>query len=130
MARVARVVVAGIARHVAQRDRKSACEHDDAGNRLSVIDGSGTTPYVTNALNQYTSADGVYYQYDTSGTMIYDGHYVFDYDPENRLNKVKRFEQGPTALALACDTTLTFASGGDAQWLSQTQAHYFEGDAA
>ena len=59
-------------------------------------------------------ANGTYYQYDTSGNMTYDGHYIFDYDPENRLNKVKRFEQGPTAMALACDTTLTFTSGGDA----------------
>jgi len=32
---------------------------DDAGNRTSVIDCGGTSTYVTNALNQYTSVAGV-----------------------------------------------------------------------
>jgi YD repeat-containing protein len=41
--------------------------YDAAGNRTSVIDGSGTTPYTTNNLNQCTSADGAYYKHDTSG---------------------------------------------------------------
>ena len=30
--------------------------------------------------------------------MTYDGHYLYSYDPENRLTKVKKPEQGPGAL--------------------------------
>src|SRR4030042_499579 len=47
----------------------STFNYDDAGNRTSVIDGSGQTSSGANALNQYTAADGGYYQYDTSGNM-------------------------------------------------------------
>ena len=62
--------------------------YDAAGNRTSVIDGSGTCSYTTNSLNQYSHAGSVYYQYDASGNMTYDGHYDYGYDPENRLKKV------------------------------------------
>jgi YD repeat-containing protein len=48
--------------------------YDAAGNRTSVIDGGGTCTYTANSLNQYTQADGVYYNHDTSGNMTYDGH--------------------------------------------------------
>ncbi|MEN6429195.1 MAG: hypothetical protein ABFE13_27930 [Phycisphaerales bacterium] len=58
MARLARVVVAGVAHHVTQR-----------GNRISVIDAGGTTSYTTNALNQYTAVGGVTYVYDDNGNL-------------------------------------------------------------
>ena len=90
--------------------------YDDAGNRTSVIDGSGNCTYTPNNLNQYTQAGNVAYLYDNSGNMQYDGHYVYKYDPENRLTKVKKQPQGPGALSLACDTDLVFTTGGTANW--------------
>jgi YD repeat-containing protein len=102
--------------------------YDAAGNRPSVIDGSGTTPYTTNNLNQYTQADGAYFRHDTSGNMTYDGHKIYRYDPENRLTQVKRFEQGPGELAQGADTDLTFTTGGSADWSRQTADGYFEAD--
>ncbi len=46
--------------------------YDAAGNRTSVIDGSGTCTYTTNNLNQYTAAGTASYQYDASGNMVHD----------------------------------------------------------
>ena len=102
-----------------------------AGNRTSVIDGSGTTPYTSNNLNQYTAADGVSYQYDTSGNMTYDGHYDYGYDPENRLTKVVN-PSAPETLGLsdALDSTLTYTTGGDASWSGTASQGYHDGDAA
>ncbi len=104
--------------------------YDAAGNRSSVIDGSGTTPYYTNNLNQYTADDGTSYKYDTSGNMTYDGHNVCGYDPENRLIKVRKDGQGAEALSNATDITLTFTTGGDAPWFDQTAHYFYDYDAA
>jgi len=41
--------------------------YDAAGNRTTVIDAGGTSSYVTNALNQYTSVGGAAYAYDGNG---------------------------------------------------------------
>ena len=62
--------------------------------------------------------------------MTYDGHQIYSYDPENRLTKVKKFEQGPAALSLACDTDLVFTTGGNANWTAQATGGYFESDCA
>ena len=64
--------------------------YDAAGNRTSVIDGSGTCTYTTNSLNQYTAAGSVSYQYDASGNLVHDQNYAYGYDPENRLVMVHR----------------------------------------
>jgi YD repeat-containing protein len=61
-----------------------------AGNRTSVIDGSGTSTYTTNNLNEYTAAGTASYQYDASGNMTHDNTYAYGYDPENRLVAVQR----------------------------------------
>ena len=61
--------------------------YDAAGNRTSVIDGSGTCTYTTNNLNQYTAAGTACYQYDASGNMVHDNNYAYGYDPENRLSR-------------------------------------------
>ena len=62
--------------------------------------------------------------------MIYDGNNIYSYDPENRLVKVKKFPQGPSALSLACDTDLVFTTGGSANWSAQSTGGYFEADCA
>lgn len=57
---------------------------DDAGNREWVVAG-GATPYVSNALNQYTSVGGIPFAYDAKGNPQNDGINVYAYDAENRL---------------------------------------------
>jgi len=63
--------------------------YDPAGNRESVIDG-GTTNYVSNNLNQYSSVGGVVYSYNDNGNLTYDGNNTYTYDAENRLMTANR----------------------------------------
>ncbi len=100
--------------------------YDAAGNRTTVIDAGGTSTYATNALNQYTSAGGVNYTYDTNGNMTYDGANMYAFDPENRLTTVQKV---PEPLAAACDIALAFTTSGAANWASQTSDYYYDGDA-
>ena len=72
--------------------------YDDAGNRTSVIDGSGTCNYTSNNLNQYTAAGTTSFTYDDSGNMTADGHYTYTYDPENRLTQVEKPDPAPQQL--------------------------------
>ena len=44
--------------------------YDATGNRTTVIDGGGSTRYVTNALNQYTSVNNTQYLYDKGGNRV------------------------------------------------------------
>ena len=62
--------------------------YDPAGNRESVVDG-GTTNYISNNLNQYTSVAAVAYSYDDNGNLTDDGTNAYVYDAENRLTMVK-----------------------------------------
>ncbi|MCZ8191304.1 MAG: right-handed parallel beta-helix repeat-containing protein, partial [Microcystis sp. LE19-338.1B] len=63
--------------------------YDAAGNRIAVTDSGVATNYSTNNLNQYTSAGGATFTYDTDGNLIrkQDGSRTWDYsyDSENRL---------------------------------------------
>jgi len=61
--------------------------YDKLGNRTSVVNG-GTTSYLRNRLNQYTSVSGVNYSYDDNGNLADDGTYKYYYDCENRLTDV------------------------------------------
>ena len=99
--------------------------YDAAGNRSSVIDGSGTCTYTSNSLNQYTAAGTASYQYDASGNMVHDQNYAYGYDPENRLVTVRRNGSlPPVSIAQALDSPLTYTTGGDAPWVvSQTAGH-------
>lgn len=76
--------------------------YDKLGNRTSVISG-GTTNYLRNRLNQYTSVGGTNYTYDPNENLTYDGQYTYIYDCENRLTEVK---QGATAIATYRDDYL------------------------
>jgi YD repeat-containing protein len=104
--------------------------YDDAGNRTSVIDSGGTSSYVTNALNQYTAVGGITYDYDDNGNLTQDERFQYSYDPENRLTSATKLAGTPDPLTAACDTTLTFTTGGDANWFSQTATYHDGGDAA
>jgi RHS repeat-associated protein len=91
--------------------------YDAAGNRTSVIDGSGTCTYTTNSLNQYTAAGTTSYQYDDSGNMVHDENYAYGYDPENRLVKVRKSgPYGTLTLGDAMESPLTYTTGGDGNW--------------
>ncbi len=100
--------------------------YDAAGNRTSVIDGSGTCTYTTNNLNEYTAAGTSSYEYDASGNMTADGTYSFFYDPENRLIRTTKSGSSPTRtlgqaldcrapLAMTC-SGLTYTTGGEDGW--------------
>ena len=99
--------------------------YDAAGNRTSVIDGSGTCTYTTNSLNEYTAAGSVSYQYDASGNLVHDQNYAYGYDPENRLVMVHQSGSlPPVSLNQALESPLTYTTGGDAPWqVSQTNGH-------
>jgi RHS repeat-associated protein len=102
--------------------------YDAAGNRTTVIDAGGTSSYVTNALNQYTSVSGAAYAYDGNGNMTYDGDgMMYAYDPENRLTTVNKID-GP--LSPGCDIALSFTSGGDAAWVLDTNEYSYDHDSA
>jgi YD repeat-containing protein len=92
--------------------------------------GSGTCDYTANPLNQYTQAGGTTYRYDRGGNLEYDGHHFYQYDGESRLTKVRKKEQGPAPLSLACDTDLVFTTGGSAPWSVQATGGCVESDCA
>jgi RHS repeat-associated protein len=70
--------------------------YDRLGNRMSVENG-GTTNYVHNRLNQYTSVGGINYSYDENGNLTDDGTYKYYYDCENRLTDVNDQNGDPVA---------------------------------
>ncbi len=88
--------------------------YDAAGNRTSVIDGSGTCNYTSNSLNQYTAAGTTSFGYDTSGNMYRDGNYYYYYDPENRLTQVQK----PNPPTQNLNDFSAYTKGGDAPWVS------------
>ena len=69
--------------------------YDANWNRTTTVNG-GTTGYVTNSLNQYTSVGGVSFTYDTDGNLTSDGTQTYYYDCENHLTKVVRNSDGQT----------------------------------
>lgn len=49
---------------------------------------AGSTAYVSNGLNQYTSVAGASFTHDARGNLTSDGSRAFSYDTENRLLSV------------------------------------------
>jgi YD repeat-containing protein len=88
--------------------------YDAAGNRTSVIDGSGTCNYTTNNLNQYTAAGTTNFYYDASGNMVQDAHCLYTYDPENRLTEVWK----PDPPTQNLNNFSAYTQGGDAPWVT------------
>ena len=70
-------------------------EYDSCWNRESTVNG-GTTNYLTNNLNQYTSVEGTSYTYDDNGNNTDDSIQTYYYDFENRLTAVVRNFDGQT----------------------------------
>lgn len=59
---------------------------DPVGNRTQTVD-EGTTPYVTNALNQYTQVGSGPLAYDANGNLVSGGTSTYAYDAESRLTQ-------------------------------------------
>ena len=57
---------------------------DKLGNRQTLTTASAT-PYVTNALNQYTQVGSGLLTYDPNGNLKTDGPRTYSYDAENRV---------------------------------------------
>jgi len=72
-----------------------AYQYDSCWNRESTING-GTTNYLTNNLNQYSSVGGTSYTYDLNGNLTNDGSRTYYYDCEDRLTKVVRNSDAQT----------------------------------
>ena len=70
-------------------------QYDSCWNRESTVNG-GTTNYVTNSLNQYSSVGGTSYSYDLNGNLITDGTQTYYYDCEGKLTKAVRNSDGQT----------------------------------
>jgi len=58
--------------------------YDKLGNRVQTANG-GTSSYVTNKLNQYTSVGGNAFTYDANGNLTSDGTRTFTYNAMNQL---------------------------------------------
>ncbi|MFC1765443.1 RHS repeat-associated core domain-containing protein [Planctomycetota bacterium] len=97
--------------------------YDKVGNRTTVVDGE-TAHYVTNNLNQYISVDGTPFTYDDNGNLTQDIDNVYTYDPENRLIEVRKVVEPEVLLQEATDSELSFATGGDANWVKVTDVYY------
>jgi hypothetical protein len=71
---------------------------------------------------------GVEFLYDHRGNTTYDGGNMYTYNAENQLITATKVT-GP--LSPACDITLAFTTGGDANWFAQsTDANGPDNDAA
>jgi RHS repeat-associated protein len=65
-------------------------EYDVIGNRtLRSVDGV-SEPYITNALDQYTTIDSAPRLYDANGNLIEDDRFAYGYDHRNQLTSVTR----------------------------------------
>jgi RHS repeat-associated protein len=64
-------------------------EYDAAGNRVRTIANSAATVYAPNAMNQYTSAGGTTFRYDTDGNLVEEsgpsGNTRYTYNVQGRL---------------------------------------------
>jgi RHS repeat-associated protein len=74
---------------------------DDDGNRDSVAvtpygQGTDTTNYTSNNLNQYTAVGAASPTHDDNGNLTDDGTYDFEYDYKNQIVRVK---EGETTVA-------------------------------
>ncbi len=65
-----------------------AYSYDTMGNRITTVINGFTTAYVTNNMNEYTSVNGVGYQYDADGNLISDGTNTYSYNSLNQLISV------------------------------------------
>lgn len=63
----------------------------------------GSTGYVANALNQYTSVGGAALSYDGNGNLAGDGVCSYRYDPQNRLVSAAKTAGGVVNIAYGYD---------------------------
>jgi len=63
----------------------------------------GSTGYVANALNQYTSVGAAALSYDGNGNLAGDGVWSYRYDPQNRLLSASKTAGGVVNIAYGYD---------------------------
>jgi RHS repeat-associated protein len=63
--------------------------YDAAGNRVFSTANGELRDYNRDALNRYTQVDGVTYEYDLAGNLLFDGTRRFTYDDRDRLIRVE-----------------------------------------
>ena len=74
---------------------------DSAGNRTQVVDSiHGTTTYVTNPENQYSSVNGAELSYDAKGNLSANNGWSYTYNAENRLIQA---QNGASTVTFAYD---------------------------
>lgn len=76
--------------------------YDEVGNRTSFTDATGTSNYVANAANQYTSVTGTGAftpTYDANGNLTYDGTLYYHYDYDQVLTRVSTDAAGTNLVA-------------------------------
>ncbi|MGI8821087.1 MAG: hypothetical protein ACR2ID_09510 [Chthoniobacterales bacterium] len=66
-------------------NRSVSYVYDPVGNRTSVTEGSSSTVYVPNNLNQYTSVGAESLPYDGNGNLAGRAGWTYTYDAQNRL---------------------------------------------
>jgi len=62
-----------------------AYQYDALGNRVKTVINGVTTDYVADSMNQYVSAGGTPYDYDSKGNLLSDGTNTFTYNVLNKL---------------------------------------------
>ena len=60
-------------------------DYDPAGNRTSATSGNVVTPYIVNALDQYSQVGGAARRYDGNGNLVEDEAWSYVYDFRNQL---------------------------------------------
>lgn len=78
-------------------DRTVSYNYDSVGNRLSVTDNGAATPYVPNAVNQYTAVDGDAPTYDVQGNLKTQQGWTYAYDAQNRLTSAWSVQSSVTS---------------------------------
>lgn len=63
--------------------------YDAAGNRVFSTTNGDLRDYARDGLNRYTQVDGVTYEYDPAGNLLFDGTRRFAYDDRDRLIRVE-----------------------------------------
>ena len=95
--------------------------YDTVGNRTQTVNG-GTTQYITNTLNQYTSLSShpTPLTYDRNGNLTHDGVRTYAYDAANRLTTI--LPPGTTGKPKKRAPLATYAYDWSNRLLEQTTA--------
>ena len=87
-------------------------QYDAAGNRIGVVDNGSPTLYITNNMNEYTSAGDATYEYDAAGNLVSKsdgtGTTTYTYNLLGQLSEVVSPTDGTTTLRIRCPGGVDF----------------------